>query len=82
MATKPTPPDGTFKLRDTVYAEDGINNEISDIEFVQGRNNTGEVETVLGSVPDATKDNWLFGYFNTHIIYLTKMVDYLAEKVG
>jgi hypothetical protein len=55
---------------------------MTDSEFIQGRNNTGEIETPLGSVPNAHKDNYLFNYLNKHIVYLTRMVEYLTEKVG
>lgn len=81
MTTKPTAPDGEFILRDVIYAEDGIYETMTDSEFVQGRNNTGEVETPLGSVPNAHKDNWLFNYFNKHIVYLTQMVEYLETQI-
>lgn len=81
MATKPTAPNGEFILRDVIYAEDGIYETMTDSEFVQGRNNTGEVETPLGSVPNAHKDNWLFNYFNKHIVYLTQMVEYLESEI-
>lgn len=81
MAERPTPPDGDFILRSTIYAEDGIYEVMSDSEMVQGRNNTGEVETPLGSVPNAHTENWLFNYFNKHIIYVEQMVEYLAEQI-
>lgn len=81
MADRPTSPDGEFILKDIIYAEDGIYESMSDSEFVQGRNNTGEVETPLGSVPNAHKDNWLFNYFNKHIVYLTQMVEYLESQI-
>lgn len=81
MADKPIAPSGDFILRDVAYSEDGIYEVMSDSEFVQGRNNTGEVETPLGSVPNAHKDNWLFNYLNKHIVYLTQMVEYLESKI-
>ena len=81
MANKPTAPSGDFVLKDVIYSEDGIYEVMSDSEFVQGRNNTGEVETPLGSVPNAHKDNWLFNYLNKHIVYLTHMVEYLESKI-
>lgn len=81
MADKPIAPDGDFTLRDVIYSEDGIYETMSYSEFVQGRNNTGEVETPLGSVPNAHKDNWLFNYLNKHIVYLTQMVEYLESKI-
>lgn len=79
---KPVPPSGDFELRNVVYGQDCIYDKMTDIEMQEGRNNTGEVETPLGSVPNAQKDNWLFCYLNTHIKYLTDMVNYLDEKVG
>ena len=78
---KPTAPTGDFTLRNIPYSNDGIYETMTDGEFTQGRNNTGEVETPLGSVPNSHKDNWLFQYLNLHIIYLTQMVDYLAEQI-
>jgi hypothetical protein len=81
MATKPSKPSGDFELRDINYSEDGIYEKMTDNEFRQGRNNTGEVETPLGSVPNSHKDNYLFQYFSAHISYLEQMVDYLSEKV-
>lgn len=82
MATKPTPPSGDYRLRDVLYAQDGRKDVMSDLEIAQGRNNVGEPETLLGSMTNAHKDNFLFNYFNTHIKYLTDMVNYLSEKVG
>jgi hypothetical protein len=82
MATKPTAPTGDYALKSTIYAQDGVIEAMTDSEFIQGRNNTGEIETPLGSVPNAHKDNYLFNYLNKHIVYLTRMVEYLTEKVG
>lgn len=82
MAEKPVAPSGDFELRTIIYAEDGIYEVMSDNEIAQGRNNTGEVETPLGSVPNSHKENWWFNYLNKHIVYLEQMVEYLAEKVG
>lgn len=81
MATKPTPPSGDFALRDVIYAEDGIYEVMTNNEIVQGRNNTGEVETPLGSVPNAHKENFWFNYLNKHIVYVEQMVEYLAEQI-
>lgn len=82
MATKPTPPSGDYALRNVIYAQDGRKDVMSDLEMIQGRNNTGEPETLLGSMTNAHKDNFLFNYFNQHIVYLTRMVEYLDSKVG
>lgn len=80
MADKPTPPSGQFALRDVVYAQDGHIDIMSDLEMAQGRNNTGEPETLLGSMTNAHKDNFILNYLNQHIVYLTKMVEYLDSK--
>lgn len=82
MADKPSKPEGQFELRNEAYAHDSLFLTMSDSEFAQGRNNTGEVETPLGSVPNAQKDNWLFRYLNEHIIYIEQMLDYILEKGG
>lgn len=79
---KPVAPSGDFELRETIYGEDAVYRKMTDSEMIQGRNNTGEVETPLGSVPNALTDNWLFSYFNQHIVYLTKMVEYLETQIG
>ncbi len=82
MAVKPIKPSGDFELRVVNYAEDGIYEFMTDNEFRQGRNNTGEVETPLGSVPNVHKDNYLLQYLTVHISYLEQMVDYILEKIG
>lgn len=81
MADKPIAPSGDFALKDIVYAEDGQYVPMTDNEIVQGRNNTGEIETPLGSMPDAQKDNYLFRYITEHINYLTRMVEYLEAEI-
>ena len=82
MATKPIAPSGDFALKDIVYARDGQYTPMTDNEMIQGRNNTGESETPLGSMPDAQKDNYLFRYMTEHINYLTKMVQYLESEIN
>ena len=82
MAMKPSKPSGDFELRAFNYSEDGTYEKMTDNEFRQGRNNTGEVETPLGSLPNAHKDNYLFQYITQQLSYLTQMVEYLDEKVG
>lgn len=82
MAEKPSKPTGDFALRDFAYSIDGIYEKMTDTEFKQGRNNTGEVETPLGSVSNAHKDNYIFCYLTTQINYLNKMVEYLDKKTG
>ena len=82
MATKPNKPSGDFGLRDFDYCSDGIYKKMTDNEFKQGRNNTGEVKTPLGSIPDTSKDNYIFRYITTHISYIEKMLDYILEQIG
>lgn len=82
MVAKPTKPTGDYALKTTIYAQDGIIDVMTDTEIAQGRNNTGEVETALGSVPNSHKENYWFNYLNKHIVYLEKMVEYLDSKVG
>lgn len=79
--TKPTAPTGDFQLKDIIYGQDGLYTVMTDSEFKLGKNNVGEVETPLGSTPDAQKENYLFQYLTTQILYLSQMVDYLVEQV-
>lgn len=81
MATKPTKPSGDFELRTINYAEDGIYEFMTDNEFAQGRNNTGEIETPLGSLPNSHKENYMFQYLTVHIAYLEQMMDYILEQL-
>lgn len=80
MAEKPSKPTGDFAFKEVAYAGDGTYKAMSTSEFSQGRNNTGEPETPLGSIPNAQKDNYLYRYITEQIIYLTKMVEYLDGK--
>ena len=36
----------------------------------------------LTTMPDALKDNWLFSYFNQHIVYLENAVDYILQALN
>lgn len=78
---KPTAPTGDFQLKDIIYGQDGLYTAMTDSEFKLGKNNVGEVETPLGSTPDAQKENYLFQYLTAQVLYLSQMVDYLVEKV-
>ena len=80
MAEKPTKPTGDFAYKDYNYCSNGSYEAMTESEFKQGRNNTGEVETPLGSVPNSYKENYMFRYLTTHIDYLMKMVEYLDSK--
>lgn len=79
---KPTIPSGEFELKTIIYSQDGIVSQMSDEEYRQGYNMTGEIETPLGSVPNAEKDNWLNSYFNRHINYLVDCTEYLDDKLN
>jgi len=81
MAVKPNKPSGDFELREINYAEDGIYEFMTDNEFAQGRNNTGEIETPLGSIPNSHKENYIFQYLTAHIAYLEQMMDYILEQL-
>ena len=82
MANRPTAPTGDFTLIEDAYGIKGTYEKMSENEMLYGRNNTGESETPLGSFPDAQKDNYLFQYMTQHIIYLTRMVEYLENKIN
>lgn len=81
MTIKPDKPSGDFELRTFNYAEDGIYEKMTDNEFKQGKNNTGEVETPLGSVPNSHKENYIFQYLTVHISYIEQMLDYILEQM-
>ena len=82
MTDKPSKPSGDWALKPVNYSEDGLYTIMTDNEFRQGRNMTGEIETPLGSVPNAHKDNWLFQYFTVHINYIEQMLDYLDKQIS
>lgn len=79
---KPEQLNNDFKLRTETYARDGIYTEMTSSEMLHGKNNTGEVETPLGSIPDTHTENWVIGYLNQHIMYLYQLVAYLASKAN
>lgn len=79
---KPAIPSGEFELKTIIYSQDGTYDQMSDEEYRQGYNMTGEIETPLGSVPNAQKDNWLNSYFSRHINYLVDCTEYLDEKLN
>lgn len=81
MAEKPIAPTGDYELKEIIYSESGYKEVMTDSEFKQGRNNVGEQETPLGSIPNANKENFLFNYLNQHIYYVEKMVEYLDERI-
>lgn len=81
MANRPSAPSGDYTLKSISYASNATVSPMTEYEMQEGRNNVGEPETPLGSVTNAHKDNYLFRYITEHIIYLTKMVEYLEEKI-
>ena len=82
MATKPQAPKDEYALRDIVYGQYSTISVMTHEEFKDGRNNVGELETPLGSMTNAHKDNYLFRYMTEHINYLTKMVQYLESEIN
>lgn len=78
----PEKPSGDYALRDYIY---GINSEVSvmtDEEMRQGRNMTGETETLLSSMPNIHKEDYLLRYLCTHVQYLNEVIDYIIAKQG
>lgn len=88
MVDKPSKPTGQWALKEVdgtpiYFAEDNGNTSIiSDEEYKQGRNMTGETETLLGSIPNVHKEDWLLEYLTRHIAYIEQMLDYLDEQVS
>lgn len=82
MATKPQAPKDEYILRDIAYGQSSTVSVMTLEEFQSGRNNVGEMETPLGSMTNAHKDNYLFRYMTEHINYLTKMVQYLESEIN
>lgn len=82
MTDKPIAPSGEYTLKNVTYSQDGKIDAMSDFEFQQGRNNVGEAETLLGSMTNAHKDNYMFAYLTKHILYIEQMLDYILEKGG
>lgn len=80
---KPDKPTEEWELINVPYGEDsGTIATMSLNEYKQGRNMTGEPETLLGSIPDVHKEDWLLSYFTRHIIYIEQMLDYLDEQIS
>lgn len=81
MVDKPSKPDKEWTLRTTYYGGDKTQT-MSEQEYLQGRNMTGEVETLLGSIPNVHKEDWLLQYFTRHLVYIEQMLDYLDEQIS
>lgn len=76
----PEKPSGDYALRDYIYAIDSNVDVMTDEEMRQGKNMTGETETLLGSAPNCHKDDYLLRYLCTQIKYLNEVVDYIIEQ--
>lgn len=89
MVDKPSKPSGIWALRvdssnnPIYFAENNSSVQVmSDAEYLQGRNMTGEPETLLGSIPDIHKEDWLLQYFTHHLVYIEQMLDYLDKQIS
>ena len=88
MVNKPSKPTGEWSLKkdannNPIYFADDSSTvaTMSNAEYLQGRNMTGEPETLLGSIPNIHKEDWLLQYFTRHLVYIEQMLDYLDEQV-
>lgn len=88
MTDKPSKPSGKWALKvdsndnPIYFAEGGTVQTMTNEEYLQGRNMTGEPETLLGSIPDIHKEDWLLQYFTHHLVYIEQMLDYLDEQIS
>lgn len=89
MVDKPSKPSGIWALKvdeddnPIYFAENNSSVQVmSDAEYLQGRNMTGEPETLLGSIPDIHKEDWILQYFTHHLVYIEQMLDYLDEQIS
>lgn len=76
----PKKPTGDYALRNYIYAINGNVSVMTDEEMRQGRNMTGETETLLSSIPNTHKEDYLLRYLCTQIKYLNEVVDYIIKK--
>lgn len=83
MVDKPSKPTGEWALKSTYYASDNTSVEaMTDNEYNQGRNMTGEPETLLGSIPNVHKEDWILKYITVHLDYIEQMLDYLDSELS
>ena len=88
MTNKPSKPSGIWALKvdsnnnPIYFAGNGTVQTMTNEEYLQGRNMTGEPETLLGSIPDIHKEDWLLQYFTHHLVYIEQMLDYLDEQIS
>ena len=78
----PEKPSGDFALRKYIYALNSDVDVMTDDEMRQGRNMTGETETLLSSMPNIHKDDYLLRYLCTHVQYLNEAIDYIIQQQG
>lgn len=78
--TLPEKPTGDYAIRDYIYAINGNVNVMTDEEMRQGRNMTGETETLLSSIPNIHKEDYLLRYLCTQVHYLNEVIDYIIEQ--
>ena len=89
MVDKRSKPSGIWALKvdsndnPIYFAENsGTVQAMTNEEYLQGRNMTGEPETLLGSIPDIHKEDWLLQYFTHHLVYIEQMLDYLDKQIS
>lgn len=76
----PEKPTGDYALRKYIYAINGNVNVMTDEEMRQGKNMTGETETLLSSIPNVHKDDYLLRYLCTQVKYLNEVTDYIIKQ--
>jgi len=76
----PEKPTGDYALRKYIYAINSNVNVMTDEEMRQGRNMTGETETLLSSIPNVHKEDYLLRYLCTQVQYLNEVIDYIVKQ--
>ena len=76
----PEKPTGDYALRKYIYAINSNVDVMTDEEMRQGKNMTGETETLLSSIPNIHKDDYLLRYLCTQVKYLNEDTDYIIKQ--
>ena len=76
----PEKPTGDYALRKYIYAINGDVDVMTDEEMRQGRNMTGETATLLSSIPNTHKEDYLLRYLCTQVQYLNEVIDYIIKQ--
>ena len=76
----PEKPTGDYALRKYIYAINSDVDVMTDEEMRQGRNMTGETETLLSSIPNIHKEDYLLRYLCTQVQYLNEVIDYIIKQ--